>query len=276
VRRELLPLFFLIFGLAGCASDGKEDPVSCEGRRYAEPVEPQQVETVSALLVDQSGEPLAEENVQVCGTDICIQSASSPTGGVVINPRQPIKKPAFKFGEGRESARFAWLLPDQPIVDLGTVQSVRLPEIGLGEPLTPGTSPAFGGFTLTIAKDATVSIDGITFQTEEEQLLRAVEIPRQDAPAVVDPSLGFELLYAATPSETKFCPPAALSVDNTVDWEPGSRVEIWLHGVDVTEEWAPYGGWAKVARARVSADGERIETTKPGLPVLGVLGFKLE
>jgi hypothetical protein len=274
VRRKLLPLF-LILGLPGCASD-REEPVSCDGPRYAEPVEPQQVDSVSALLVDQSGEPLADENVQVCGTDICIQSASSPTGGVVIDPRQPIKKPAFKFGEGRASARFAWLLPDQPVVDLGTVQSVRLPEIGLGEPLTPGTSPEFGGLRLTIAKGATVGIDGITFQTEEEQLLRAVEIPLENAPAVVDRSLGFELLYAATPTDTKFCPPAALSVDNTVDWAPGANVEVWLHGVDVTEEWAPYGGWAKVASARVSADGARIETTKPGLPVLGVLGFKLE
>ena len=44
--------------------------------------------------------------------------------------------------------------------------------------------------------------------------------------------------------------------------------------MDITEEWAPYGDWAKIAGAVVSDDGERIETTEPGLPVLGVLGLR--
>ncbi|MFO7181366.1 MAG: hypothetical protein DIU78_021870, partial [Pseudomonadota bacterium] len=73
---------------------------------------------------------------------------------------------------------------------------------------------------------------------------------------------------------TRFCPPAALSIDNHLGWPAGTDVEVWLHGVDIAEEWAPYGGWAQVSAARVSDDGERIETTEPGLPVLGVLGFR--
>jgi hypothetical protein len=275
VRRAPLSLF-AILGLFGCASEDEPAPVSCEGPDYNEPAEPQQVDSVSALLVDQEGAPLVRENVQVCGTDICIQSQSGLSGGVEIDPQQPIKKPAFKFGEGLVSARFAWLLPDEPVIDLGTVQSVRLPELGSGEPLEPGQSASFGGLTIAVPKGGSVGIDEITFQTEEEKLLRAIEVPLDGAPAVVDPSFGFELLYAATPTETTFCPPAQLSVDNSLGWEPGTKVEVWLHGVDVTQQWAPYGGWAKVASARVSSDGARVETTEPGLPILGVLGFKRE
>jgi hypothetical protein len=99
-------------------------------------------------------------------------------------------------------------------------------------------------------------------------------VPIDRAPELVDDSFGFDLVFAATPTDTTFCPAAQLSVDNDDGFAPGTAFEVFLHGVDIEEEWAPYGGWAKVSDAEVSADGARIETTTPGLPMLGVVGLR--
>lgn len=281
--------------LAGCASEGltTDDPepgsggragvggsssgsvVKCEGPGHAAPLDPQRVGVVSASLIDQSDAPVPDEDVQVCGIDVCIKGTSTARGGVGIAVNQLITKPAFKYGEGKVNARFAWLLPDEPEIELGTVRTVRLPELGTGEPIVAGSRASSGGLTVSVAEGARIRFDTITFRTAEEKSLRAVRVPLESAPAVIE-SAGFDIVYAATPTDTTFCPPAALSIENTEGWAPGSVVEVWLHGVDITEEWAPYGGFAKVSDARVSEDGARIETTEPGLPMLGVLGFKLK
>jgi hypothetical protein len=151
---------------------------------------------------------------------------------------------------------------------------VLLPELGRGEPLVAGLTASSAALSLTLTPEAEIEFDRLTYQGEAELALRAVQVPLEGAPEVIDPALGFELVYAATPMETRFCPPAQLKLENLEGWEPETEVEIWLHGIDITEEWAPYGGWAKVSEAVVSADGRRIESTVPGLPVLGVLGFK--
>jgi hypothetical protein len=72
------------------------------------------------------------------------------------------------------------------------------------------------------------------------------------------------------------CPAAALSVPNSPGWKAGAHVELFLHGIDVAEEWAPYGGWAKVSDGSVSADGKTIATDPDGgLPALSVVGIRL-
>lgn len=279
----------IAFALSACSSeelgddDAGADPGGggsggeqrCEGPGYGELLEPQQVNAVSALLIDQNGEPVPDEDVQVCGTDICIKGRSSSQGGVQIAVEQRITKPALKYGEGKVNARFAWLLPDEPEIELGSLRTVRLPDLGAGEALVAGTSATSQGLTLAVPEGARVRFDTITFRTADEKRLRAVRVPPESAPAVLSEA-GFDLVYAATPTDTTFCPPAALSIENTEGWAAGSAVEVWLHGVDIAEEWAPYGGFAKVSDARVSADGARIEAREPGLPMLGVLGFKLK
>jgi hypothetical protein len=244
------------------------------GPGYAEDSAPQQVDAVSAKLVDLDEEPLSFEFVQVCGTDICIQGKATQSGSVSVGPRQAITKPAFKFGEGKVSPRFARLLPNEPSVDFGVVHSVRLPALDSGVALIASNDASSGGLTLSFEANSQIKIDKLTFGEPEEQKLRALQVPLDRAQDLIDPDLGLELLYAATPTSTQFCPPARLQVDNTEGWEPGTEVEVLLHGVEIDEEWAPYGGWAKVSDARVSDDGTRIETTSPGLPLLGVLGFR--
>ena len=234
----------------------------------------QQVDAVEARLVDLDGEPVGAELVQVCGLDLCTNGKSGSDGRVSMTLGQRFLEPAFKFGEGRVSARFAQLLPDEAELDLGEVRTVRLPELDTAVPLMAGDTAAYDGFELELAAESEIRIDGLSFRTAEERGLRAVTVPIADAPDVVAEGPGLELVWAATPVETHFCPPAALSVPNSEGWAAGTDVEVYLHGVDITEEWAPYGGWAKVSDAVVSDDGERIVTTEPGLPVLGVLGLR--
>ena len=67
-----------------------------------------------------------------------------------------------------------------------------------------------------------------------------------------------------------------LTVPNTAGWPAGQAVEVFIHGVSVEEEWAPYAGWAKVSGGVVSDDGLSVVSTEgEGLPVLGVVGVRL-
>ena len=280
----------LVLGCGGalvlaCGSDpveseeaGPSPPPSgsaeCKGPGYREDSEPQRVDSVTAELVDLDGEPVADELVQVCGLDLCTNGRSGRDGRVAMALGQEFLEPAFKFGEGRISARFAQRLPRESEIELGVVRTVRLPDVNDAVPIAAGDSAEFEGFTLTIADGAKVQIDGISFRTPAEKGLRAVRVPMEGAPDVVTQGPDLELVYAATPVDTRFCPPAALSVENSEGWAPGTNVEVWIRGVDIAEEYAPYGGWGLVSSASVSSDGERIETKDPGLPVLGVLGFK--
>lgn len=284
LRPVLLTLGCSLVSLACSDDSGKPEPTPapsptppavCEaGPGYREDVSPQRVDSLSAELVDRDGEPVANELVQVCGLDLCTNGGSDTQGRVSITPAQEFREPAFKFGEGRESARFAWLLPDEPELELGVVRTVRLPPLATAVALTPGETITYEELVLTLAPGTKIQIDGLSFRTPEERGLRAVRVPLDRAPEVVQSGPGLELVYATTPVETRFCPPATLAIPNDEGWDAGTEVELWLHGVDITEEFAPYGGWAKVSEAVVSADGERIETTEPGLRVLGVLGFR--
>jgi hypothetical protein len=126
------------------------------------------------------------------------------------------------------------------------------------------------------ADAAPVEPDPFDFDTPDLKKFRAVEVPLAKAPAAVDPSLGFGMVVALTPAAAVLCPAAALSVPNSPAWPAGSRVEVFLHGVDVGEEWAPYAGWARVSGGAVSADGKTIMTDPDGgLPALSVIGIRL-
>ena len=88
------------------------------------------------------------------------------------------------------------------------------------------------------------------------------------------PSFGFELAYGLAPLGTTFCPAAKLSLKNTLDWPPGTDVEVFVQGLDVSEKWAPYGSWLEVAEARVSSDGKSIDTTSGGIPILSSIALR--
>ncbi|HET9933911.1 MAG TPA: hypothetical protein VFQ35_24575 [Polyangiaceae bacterium] len=300
---QRLPLLFtLVVALAGCSNapaaadigddggkgggagassggaGGTGGKAQCDpGPGYGEAVEAQALESVSATLLDADGEPVADEVFFVCGVDLCSPPARTGADGrVTVSPATPLveKKPAAKFGEGILTPRFAVLLPRESVIDLGVVHTARLPALSTGAPLVPGSEASSGGLTLMPSAGTQIKIDQLTYESAAEQAFRAVKVPLDRAPELIDASVGLEVVYGATPVETRFCPPAKLRIENTEGWTPNTDVEVLLHGVAIEEEFAPYGGWAKVSDARVSADGLSIETTSPGLPVLGVIGLR--
>ena len=260
------------------ASGGNGGKAQCDaGPGYGEPVEAQELASVSATLLDVDGDPVADEVFFVCGVDLCSPPArTGKDGRVTVAPATPLveKKPAAKFGEGILTPRFAVLLPRETVIDLGVVHTVRLPALSSGAPLVAGAEATSGGLTLLPSAGTQIKIDQLTYESAEEQSFRAVRLPLDRAPELIDASVGLEVVYGAAPVETRFCPPAKLRIENTEGWAPNTDVEVLLHGVAIEEDFAPYGGWAKVSDARVSADGATIETTSPGLPVLGAIGLR--
>jgi hypothetical protein len=61
---------------------------------------------------------------------------------------------------------------------------------------------------------------------------------------------------------------------NSAGWQPGTEVEFFLHGLDIEERYAPYGGFAQFAEGEVAADGTSIVTTQGGLPLLSLVGVR--
>lgn len=276
-------------GGSGAGGKGNGETSCPSGPGYAGGGTPQLVAEVSGRVFDQWGAPAANVPVQVCGLGACSNLATTSDQGVVctldkqtglcapgLSPGLEITRPAFKYGLGVEHVKFAQLLPAAgPELAMGDLTTVTLPDVAQGVELVPGASASSNGLTLTLAEGATIAIDVLVFDTPELERFRAAEIPLETAPPAVDKSAGFEILIGTAPNDTELCPHASLSVPNTPSWPPGTEVEFWVHGVDLNEEWAPYGGWGKVSGGRVSSDGSHVVTHEgEGVPILGIFGIK--
>jgi hypothetical protein len=232
------------------------------------------VGTVDATVLDPSDMPVPSLLAQVCGINICINGKTGANGHVIVNVNgQSLTQPAFKYGEGYTFARFAQPLPTMTPIVIPVAVTVALPAAGVD--FAAGKDSVSGGVTLSIPVGGTFEVDTLTYDMPDQQLFRAAEIPIAKAPAAVDPALNLEILYGVGPVETTFCPPAAVTVPNTPAWPAGTAVEFYVHGVDVSEDYAPYGGWAKVSDGAVSADGKTVSTAAAGgLPVLSAFGVR--
>lgn len=272
-------------GSAGSAGSGGSGP-KCPGPGYHEAATPQQVDSVTARVIDTSGSGVANIQATVCGIDICIYGSTDGQGNVQtcddtlgvctpgIKPGKAIKKPAFKFEIGATHVKWAIPLPSGATHAFGDVTTVKFPDISTGQDLTPGAELTSSGVTLSIPPDADIKIDILTYEDPAQRKYRAVEVPVASAPSVAT-GQSFVMIFGTTPVDTHFCPPAKLSVPNSASLPAGTAVEFWAHGVDAIEEWAPYAGWAKVSDGAVSADGTMVVTSDgQGVPLLGVFGIK--
>jgi hypothetical protein len=267
-------------GTASTGSGSGGDPLgTCPAPGLGTEPAPRAVGVVEATLVDLDGEPAASAAVSVCGFNICLTGDSDADGRIAINGQgKDIDRPAFKVGDGITHAEFAALLPPGTSVTFADpVTAAPLPALASGAPLVAGQDATSGGVTLSVPAGGAIVIDELLFDTEKRRAFRAVELPTDRTLYGVDPSLGLELVYGATPLGARFCPPAQVRVANTAGWPPGAEVELFVNGVDLVEEFAPYGGWAKVAEGTVTEDGLFV-ATKPGegLPILGSFGVRVK
>lgn len=279
--RRAAGALLLAAACSACGNDGRPGPsseskITCEGPGFTEMATPEPFLSLEATVVDMDGAPLPDLRAQACGTNLCLNNKTGTDGVVMIQEDTDLTKPAFKYGAGQLYAKFAYPLSGGPDHDIGQHRTARLPEPSTSAPFEPGAEITSGGVTLALAADMNaVSADPFDFDTPELQGFRAVVIPIDKAPPAVDPSLGLELLVALTPVGAELCPAAKLTVDNSIGLDPDTPVEIFLHGVEVDEVWAPYGGWSKVADGRVSSDGATISTNADsGIPILSVVGIR--
>lgn len=289
------PLLLLVL-LAGCQGEtiapaggrgdarvhedtGTKPARQCPSPGYSGSAPAQTVTHVSATVVDETGSPVPHMLAQACGVNVCVNGTTDDTGVVVIDTNTDEQKPAFKYGDGKTHAKFALPLGDaSPIdVELGKQRTVAFDAPANGVSLDAGTTASSRGVELQLPPDLNpVKPDPFDFDTPDLRKFRAAVVSTQTAPAAVDSSLGFGIVVALTPSGTELCPAAKLTVPNSPNWPAGSSVEVFLHGIDVGEAWAPYGGWAKVSDGAVSADGATIATSAGGgLPALSVVGVRL-
>jgi hypothetical protein len=263
-------------GRARCTDAPLGRDVCASGPGYVDGAGGISAGSVRATVVDTEGEPLADLMVFICGTDACsMPQFTSADGSVSIAYFEPMVKPAFKYGDGLEVGRFFPLLAESATeVDLGTIATPRLPEPGAC--LEAGVVHESGGVELGLASDAMVELPPIDYPGPDEGTFRAAELPLDLAPPGLIAGEGFDAIFALAPTGAVVCPPATLSLPNTPGYQPGTDVEILIHGVDVDEEWAPYGGWIEVAIGRVDDAGERIETVRGGLPMISNVGVRAQ
>jgi hypothetical protein len=257
---------------AGSSGSGKAGAlaVSCPAgtnpRGAAESVE---LGVVSAELVDERGEPTSTGLVQICGKDVCINARVGDDGRLAEKIARALDAPACKFGDGLTWGKLA--IPLAPgDNELGTLTTARLPPFDDSVPFTPGQQVTSGGVTLTLAANAHVEVDTLTYEDEAQRGFRAAALPEA---ALGQLKQGFVAGFALSPVETRVCPSPALSLENTADLAPGTALELFALGVNVDEAWLPYGKWEKLGEGRVSDDGASLEFPD-GLPLLTAIGVR--
>jgi hypothetical protein len=256
------------------ASGGKGGSSSVErcpaGTNPSGDPNPTELGTVSGQLVDEQGDPTSAGLVQVCGKDICINARVGKSGKLAEVVDDTLDTPACKFGDGLTWGKLALPL-ESGDNDLGTLTTVRLPDFSESVPFTPGASISSGGVSLTLAPEARVEVDFLTYEDEVQQGFRAAPLPEA---ALTQLDQGFAAGFVLSPVETRICPSPALSLENTANLTPGTALELLVLGLDVAEHLAPYGQWQKVGEGVVSDDGATLEFPE-GLPVLTAIGIRV-
>jgi hypothetical protein len=236
---------------------------------------PTAVGSVSATIVDLTGAPVPGEMAIVCGRDLCSSPGTTSASGAVTvgSGAMTMMTPMFRYGDA-----FAWTQFLVPVTaattSLGTLVTAPLPSAGM--PWMPGADVSSGEMTLSVPAGGSVVVDTLTYDTPDKQRFRAVPIPIEKETAI--PGIASNqllMLFGVGPAGTLFCPPAAVSVPNTLGWPAGTPVEFLILGDDPLQRWAPYGDWTVISDGTVGPDGTTIVTSPgEGFPVLSVFGVR--
>jgi hypothetical protein len=248
-------------------------PAVCEAPGYHVESSAFTVDQVRAALSMPSGEPASALPVQVCGLNVCLPYKANQSGLLNVAPHQSMVLPAFKYGDGFDFAELAVPLGAAE-QDLGELVALPLPPLSEGAKFPKSGALSNGDLTLHLDVHGSFEHDVLTYSDESARVFRSVSVPIAQSAQALPPSFGFELAYGLAPLGTTFCPAAKLSLKNTLDWPPETDVEVFVQGLDVSEKWAPYGSWLQVAEARVSSDGQSIDTTSGGIPILSSIALR--
>ncbi|MEI9939325.1 MAG: hypothetical protein WDO69_19055 [Pseudomonadota bacterium] len=264
----------------GCGSSSEPTgsvstpPAVCEPPGYHVDTDAVTIDQVRATLSVPSGDPASDLPVQVCGINLCLNYNANQSGVLNVTPHQSLVLPALKYGDGFDYAELAVPLGSDAKQDLGELVALPLPALSEGAKFPKSGDLSSGDLTLHLDANGSFEHDLLTYSDDSQLVFRSVVVPIADSAQALPPSLGFELAYGVAPLGTTFCPAAKLSLKNTLEWAPGTEVEIFVQGLDVSEKWAPYGTWLSVAEGRVSSDGSSIDTTSGGIPILSSIALR--
>jgi hypothetical protein len=266
-------------GATGGGATGGAGP-ECEAPEPAHMGEVDTVDSISADYVDQNDMPAEGVQTTVCGTNICSEPVDSAADGTVTVDASGIASfndPRFNASQNAlDYAKLSALIPTKPAHDFGQVRVIRMPPPAMGVEITAGAEASQGGVTLNVPAGAVVDHDEIdvpeAYRVLRGAVLDITSYPASEFPSV-PASLGIEVLVVAMPLGTHICPAAELRFDNVAGWAAGTEVDIYINGAKTFEHYAPYGEWAIVAEAVVSADGMEVVTTaETGVETLGTFG----
>ena len=237
---------------------------------------------VIARIVDETGAPLANQEVIICGINLCDAPAKTgPDGSVSMMSKLAYMKPAFHYGDGLTYALLAVPLTaaSTDFTTGGHVLATAKLSDKPGATLTPGASAQSGDVTITLPANTTVGLDGLVYDTPDKQKFRAASIPLANAGPLVVASGApgdFSLLYGVAPADTLLCPAVSMKValPASLGWAPGTAVEFWVFSSDTFQQWAPYAGWAKASDGVVDSDGKTVSTS-PGQGLLYLNSFAI-
>jgi hypothetical protein len=267
----------------GTGGDERND---CTPKDGCDPPEPAHlgdmatVTSITALYIDQDGNPAEGVQTTACGTNLCSEPADSDaSGAVTVTADSMFTDPRFNAGHNAYGyAKFSGLIPTTPVHDFGTVRVIRMPAFSSGVAINPGETATQGGVSLTLAADAELQHSCVDYPDENQRGLRGAVVDVRTWTAAetpqIDASLGIEVIVVAMPLGTHICPAAEMTFDNEAGYAASSEVDIYINGAKTFKHYAPYGQWAKISEGVVSADGTTI-TTKDGmgLSTLGTFGI---
>lgn len=238
------------------------------------PAEP--FEKLDAKILDDAGDPVANVQVQACGLNICLQGKTNSQGRATITSEDDIAKLALKYGDGLHYALVALPLTGQTVYDLGEQRTVKFPAADPDNRFEAGETLTSSDAVLTLADDAVTHIDELSYADPSEHLFVAKAFASDAFPQSAEDQ-DFVSLWALGPAKTEFCPPAALSLPNDSELDPGTAVDLQLLVTDTAGRYGRYAEWTTVATGTVTDDGERIVTDEErGIPELGLIGVRLQ
>ena len=272
--------------LLGAAGDPGHSQAICASPGYFQE-SPPRTTRFDARIMDSKGYAVPNMEVETSGPNSscfhtmtnaeghltsCSPSEGCPTLGLTV---RDVSDPVLLVGFGRTYARLGYPIPEGATVDLGTVGALRLPELGSGEPVVAGASVTSNGVKLSVVAGATVDPMPFPPFDPEEGYFRAAFMPDDMRRPGNGQDFQLEMIVGLAPPYFNICPRAKLEVPNRNDWEPGTEVEFFLHGIGYDEAWAPFGGWARISGGNVSEDGSMIVTEdKGGLPYISTVGIR--
>jgi hypothetical protein len=260
---------------AGTTQEAGEPAFSCDAGCAATTLaDATCVETVQASLVDGTGTPVAGQDLLVCGDNLCsLPGQTNTQGSTEFFLCEQMLLPALKFIAGPSYVSFASAVT-QADTTFAPITLVPLPASGVAFPSAAGTITS-GQVSLTVAAGA-VTFDPSQPTDANTQAFRAAQVDIAKTPVPITASLGIAAVWGLAPVNATLSPAASLTLPNTQGWAAGSKVDLYMNGVDpIANAPVPYGSWGPVGTGTVSQDGTTITTdtgSGNGILVLSMVG----